>query len=304
MKKIGSTLLIVLFFLTGLCLLFYPTVSGWYNERVGSYVVSNYRAEVEDTSEEDAQVMLEEARAFNAALSGSITEFAKGSPQEETYINTLNVYDGMMGAVIIDKINVNLPIYHGTDESVLQKGVGHLEGSALPTGDEGNHVVLTGHTGLPSATLFTQLDQLVIGDTFVIEVLGESYTYEIYDILVVEPYEVDSLVPVEGKDLVTLVTCTPYGVNSHRLLVQGERIEVQQVASQEETDATDDATQTAESWLSQLPSYFPMACFASVLGVLFLLLLILPTRKKKQGKHSKASQQKNRGNANNTHHES
>lgn len=235
MRKHIFTVLIVLVFVVGLAVMLYPTFSDWYNSKMNSYVVSDYAQLVSDSSTVDYAQMLQDAIDYNENLHSLPTQFVTGEAEDQTYIDTLNVYDGMMGYISIESIGVQLPIYHGSDESVLQTGVGHLEGSSLPTGEIGNHTVLTGHTGLPTAALFTNLTQMELGDTFELYILDEVYTYEVYNIMVVEPYEVDDLEPIEGKDVVTLVTCTPYGVNSHRLLVQGEQIEVID---------TDDAVQT------------------------------------------------------------
>ncbi|MFI3251466.1 MAG: class C sortase, partial [Eubacteriales bacterium] len=165
------------------------------------------------------------ARTYNQALkNGDRTE------SDYAYNDCLNLDNGIMGYIEISKIDLSLPIYHGSSESVLQKGIGHLEWSTLPTGDLGNHTVLTGHTGLPSAKLFTNLDQVVVGDSFSVTVLDQEYLYEVEELLVVEPHEVDALARDPEKDLVTLVTCTPYGVNSHRLLVQGILVDTIQLS--------------------------------------------------------------------------
>ncbi|MFI3238649.1 MAG: class C sortase [Lachnospiraceae bacterium] len=222
-KNIFKILIFVVFFL-GLSMMLYPTVSDWYNKKMNSYVVSNYEKQISEVPNEEYVTMMEEARAFNQTLSKSIQAFENGSPNEEAYLNVFDDFNGIIGYIEIEKINVNLPIYHGTEESVLQKAIGHLEGSHFPTGDIGNNTVLTGHTGLPSADLFTGLIEIELGDTFTISVLDQVFTYEVYAITVVEPSEVSLLESIEGKDVVTLVTCTPYGINSHRLLVQGEQI--------------------------------------------------------------------------------
>lgn len=227
MKKRLSTILIVLVFVIGLIIMLYPTVSNWYNERANSYIVKTYQEDVGNKTEEEYQAMFDEANAYNDTLSGTVSDFTTGEAEEEAYIEALNVRDGMIGYITIEKLDLNLAIYHGTDETVLQKAVGHLEGSQLPTGELGNNTVLTGHTGLPSAELFTDLTSMEIGDTFQVTVLNKVFTYEVYNISVVEPTETELLMPIEGKDIVTLVTCTPYGINSHRLLVQGEQISVE-----------------------------------------------------------------------------
>ncbi len=249
MKKLVVNALIVLVFLVGAALVCYPTVSNWYNQQVNSYYIQTYQEVVDSTPYELYETMLDEARAYNATLTGEITDYVSGKAADTAYIATLDVSNGMIGAIEIDSIGISLPIYHGTDEGVLQSAVGHLEGSALPTGTEGEHTVLTGHTGLPSATLLTNLSKLSIGDTFCITVLNQVYTYEIYNILVVEPYELDALAAVEGKSLATLITCTPYGINSHRLLVQGELTGTETVSttlSDAAADATADPSEASD----------------------------------------------------------
>lgn len=211
-----------LLFVLGLGILFYPTISDQYNRMHSSKAVATYQEDVGNVTGEVYDQMLADARQYNQELtSHQGTEGANSHPV--TYEDCLNVRNGMMGFIEIDKIDVSLPIYHGTTENVLQKAVGHLDWTSLPTGDMGNHTVLTGHTGLPSAELFTDVDQLVYGDGFKLHILDETFHYEVTNITVVEPHEVNSLSRVFDKELVTLVTCTPYGINSHRLLVQGER---------------------------------------------------------------------------------
>ncbi len=265
MKKIISNILLVLVFLLGAGLIAYPTVSNWYNEQVGSYYIKTYQEVVDSTPYELYESILAEARSYNDTLDAESPTYVSGVAEDETYRNTLNINNGMMGALVIEKINVSLPIYHGTDEGVLQSSIGHLEGSSLPTGGESEHTVLTGHTGLPSATLLTNLTQLEIGDTFEVHVLNQIYTYEVFEILVVEPHEVGALAPVEGKTMATLITCTPYGINSHRLFVQGELIATETVDS---TPAQDTDTTTAPSETqSNIPAWaedFAMVCATGV----------------------------------------
>lgn len=249
MKKAAGTIGLVVVFLVGLLIMLYPTLSEWYNDQVSSRVVESYRSLAGSTSAEDQETMLAQARAYNETLSGNVQDFINGAASNPDYIASLDFMSGVMGYINIEKIGVSLPIYHGTDEGVLQKAIGHLEGSHLPTGDVGNHTVLTGHSGLPSAMLFTDLTELVVGDEFTLQVLGTTYRYAVRNIYVVEPHEVENLAPQADKDLVTLITCTPYGVNSHRLLVQGERVYDQEVdaSAQEErpvvTDSDWDLTQ-------------------------------------------------------------
>lgn len=198
----------------------YPTISNMYNQRVGSYVVGKYEEKVKE--KENYEELFLEAQEFNQNLIAN--KFVNGSIFDEQYQNALNILDGMMGYLVIDKLKIRLPIYHGTTEDVLQKAIGHLEGSHLPTGDLGNSTVLTGHTGLPSADLLTDLVDMEVGDTFKINVLDKVFLYEIFEINVVEPHEIEYLDPISIIDMVTLVTCTPYGINSHRLLVHGMQI--------------------------------------------------------------------------------
>ncbi len=220
MKKYLSNLLIALLFLGGICILLYPTFSQFYNKQLAKKAVSNYQSQLEQFSDSQYDEMFANARVFNSRLYGR----ASDNFDTVAYQNALNLGNGMMGYIEIPKINVSLPIYHGTSESILQKGVGHLEWSTLPTGDLGNNTVLTGHTGLPSAKLFTDVDQLVLGDVFYLRILDEVFYYQVNDINVVLPSEVNKISSSTKQDLVTLVTCTPYGINSHRLLVQAERL--------------------------------------------------------------------------------
>ena len=226
MKKKMSVVLPILALLAGLSLLLYPTLSDYWNSKHASQAVSNYTEEVQNLNTAEYDAMLEAAEDYNETLLGRITDYALTPEQKALYESLLNLNGtGIMGYIEIPAIDVSLPIYHGTEDSVLQVAVGHLEWSSLPVGGESTHCVLSGHRGLPSAKLFTNLDKLVEGDTFVIRVLDEVYTYEVDRILIVEPEDVSALTIVEGEDLCTLVTCTPYGINSHRLLVRGHRVE-------------------------------------------------------------------------------
>lgn len=229
MKKNLPILGAVLLLLVGSAFLLYPTVSEYYNTQNASKAVINYNEEVSMIDNATFQEMLLAAKEYNSQLSGQELQLINGEIYDQNYVEEMNVWNGMMGYINIKEIDVLLPIYHGTSDNTLRNGVGHVEGTALPTGEVGNHTVLTGHTGLPEAELFTNLVKLELGDTFELLVLNEVFAYEIIDIQVVLPYEVDSLNPLVGKDLVTLVTCTPYGINSHRLLVQAERIEIDDV---------------------------------------------------------------------------
>ena len=228
MKKKGnlSTILLILILVMGLSLMLYPTVSEAWNTRYHKRTIDNYENAVAQMDTSQYEAMWEEAVAFNARTPQSDTAFVLSDEEKITYDSLLNLTDdGIMGYVEIASIGSKLALYHGTSDVVLQVGVGHLEWSSLPVGGESTHAILSGHRGLPSARLFTDLDQLEKGDVFVLHILHETLTYEVDQILIVLPDETEALLVEEGKDLCTLVTCTPYGVNSHRLLVRGHRVE-------------------------------------------------------------------------------
>lgn len=225
-KRSIGTLVLVSIFLVGLSLLLYPTVSDWWNSMHQTRAISTYAESVAGLDDAEYDALLAKARAYNESLVGRGGRYELTEEERQEYESLLSV-DGtnVIGSIDIEKIGLTLPIYHGTDPSVLQVGVGHLEGSSLPVGGPSTHAVITGHRGLPSAKLFTDLDQLEVGDTFVISVLDETLTYEVDQIRIVEPTELSGLAIEEGQDLCTLVTCTPYGINTHRLLVRGHRVE-------------------------------------------------------------------------------
>ena len=225
MKKNRSTIILILIFLVGLSVMLYPTVSDYVNQKNQSRAVASYSEEVESLSDVDYQAYFDAANDYNRRLAETPDAFYR--PEEVSgYTDTLDVSGtGIMGYITIPKIGVELPVYHGTSDGVLQVAAGHLEGSSLPVGGAGTHAVISAHRGLPSAKLFTNLDELEVGDTFTITVLDRVLTYEVDQISIVLPTETDLLQPVEGKDYVTLMTCTPYGINTHRLLVRGKRIE-------------------------------------------------------------------------------
>ncbi len=229
MKKHLSTAALILALLAGVCLLLYPTVSDYWNTRHASRAVANYTQEVQALDRDAYDRMLAEAADYNRSLQTRENAFALTDAQQAQYDRLLDISGtGVMGYIEIPSINVSLPVCHGTSDSVLQIAVGHLSWTSLPVGGAGAHCVLSGHRGLPSAKLFTNLDRLVEGDTFVVRVLDEALTYEVDQILIVEPEDVTALQIEPGKDLCTLVTCTPYGINSHRLLVRGHRVETAQ----------------------------------------------------------------------------
>jgi sortase A len=226
MKRHFTTVLLLLILLIGLALILYPTVSNWWNSLHASKAISDYAEQVATLDDDQYEAMWEEAIAYNRSMKISAGCFVPTEEQKQWYPQVLKLGDsGVMGSIDIPSIGVSLPIYHGTDEAVLQVAVGHLDWSSLPVGGDGTHCILSGHRGLPSARLFTDLDELRVGDQFMIRVLGDILSYEVDKILIVEPHEVDSLRVEEGMDLCTLVTCTPYGVNTHRLLVRGHRVE-------------------------------------------------------------------------------
>ena len=225
MKKNRSNIILILIFLVGLSVMLYPTVSDYVNQKNQSRAVASYSEEVESLSDVDYQAYFDAAADYNRRLAETPDAFYR--PEEVSgYTDTLDVSGtGIMGYITISKIGVELPVYHGTSDGVLQVAAGHLEGSSLPVGGAGTHAVISAHRGLPSAKLFTNLDELEVGDTFTITVLDRVLTYEVDQISIVLPTETDLLQPVEGKDYVTLMTCTPYGINTHRLLVRGRRVE-------------------------------------------------------------------------------
>lgn len=220
-----STIVLVIILLTGVGILLYPSVSDWWNSMHATRAIAGYVTAVEDLSGEEREKMLEAARQYNSSLANGVNY----ELTDEEYAEYLGLLDiggtGIMGYVQISSIGVNLPIYHSVDEAVLQIAVGHIPGSSLPVGGERTHCVLSGHRGLPSAKLFSDLDQIVEGDTFTLNVMDQTITYMVDQIRIVLPEETDDLAIQDGKDYCTLVTCTPYGINTHRMLVRGRRID-------------------------------------------------------------------------------
>ncbi len=225
MRKHKTVIFLTLGFLVGICMLLYPVVSDYWNSKTQSRAIVDYESVLEDMQQEDYTEIFNRANAYNKALYETNLPMVNYS-QVYGYDDALNVtQNGMIGYLKIDRINLELPIYHGTSEDVLNKGVGHLEGSSLPIGGESTHSVMSAHRGLPSSMLFTHLDRVEIGDTFQIVVLDQVLTYQVDFIEVIEPNDISNLQIIEGKDYCTLFTCTPYGINTHRLLVRGVRIE-------------------------------------------------------------------------------
>jgi sortase A len=270
MKKHGTTIILIIVFLVGLSLLLYPTFADWWNSVHQSRAVASYVEQVAVIDKNQYAELWEAARQHNRKLLERENPFALPEEMVDDYEQLLNVGDiGIIGYVEIPEISVVLPIYHGTDEAVLQVAVGHLEWTSLPVGGENTHAVVSGHRGLPSAKLFTNLDKLVEGDLFIFRILDEILTYEVDQILIVEPHEVQHLQIEQGKDLCTLVTCTPYGINSHRLLVRGHRVENPEVAKT--VRVTADAMQIEPVVVAPI--------VATPMLLVLLIILLLPKKK-------------------------
>ena len=277
MKKKSSfvTAILIAAFFIGALLLLYPTISDFWNSFHQSRAIASYAEQVADLDENAYDRLWEDARIYNKTLGDRMNRFVMGEEQKKAYAALLNIADnGVMGYIEIPKVRCNLPIYHGTDEAVLQVAIGHVPGSSLPVGGESTHCVLSGHRGLPSAKLFTDLDKLDTGDTFILRVLDETLTYEVDRILIVEPHELSALEIEEGRDYCTLVTCTPYGVNTHRLLVRGHRVENQEEAKA--VRVTADAMQIDPVIVAPLVA----------VPLLLLLLVVLLARTGKKRKSS------------------
>ena len=225
MRNHKTVIFLTLGFLVGVCILLYPAFSDFWNSKAQSHAINDYESVLQYIEPEDYTAIFEQAYTYNERLT-QINNPLLNHGDVEGYYDTLSISDdGMIGYLQIDRIGVELPIYHGTSEEVLSRGVGHLEGSSLPVGGENTHSILSAHRGLPSSKLFTDLDRVEIGDVFKITVLDQVLTYQVEFIKVIVPTDVSDLQIVDGKDYCTLFTCTPYGINTHRLLVRGVRIE-------------------------------------------------------------------------------
>ena len=269
-----TTVFLVLLLLAGVSLLLYPSLSDYWNSMHQTRAIAGYAETVSQLDTAQYDELWQAAQEYNRALSQRETAFALTGGQKAEYESLLNVSGlGVMGYIEIPEIDCSLPIYHGTEESVLQIAVGHLEWSSLPVGGEGTHCVLSGHRGLPSAKLFTNLDKLSVGDTFMLRVLDEVLSYEVDQILIVEPEQVDALGIVPGEDYCTLVTCTPYGINTHRLLVRGHRVE--------------NAPEAARMHVTADAMQFDPLLVAPVLAIpvlmILLMILLVPKRRSKSG---------------------
>ena len=273
MKKKRNLITVLLFviFLAGLSLLLYPSVSDYWNSLHQTRAIANYTEEVAVLDQELYQEMWDAAQSYNAALAERRNTYTLSDEQMREYESLLDLSGlGIMGYIEIPEIDCSLPVYHGTEESVLQIAVGHIEWTSLPVGGEGTHCVLSGHRGLPSAKLFTNLDKLEPGDVFLLRILDEVLTYEVDQILIVEPQDTSALQIVKGKDYCTLMTCTPYGVNTHRLLVRGHRIDnIEQAHS---VRVTADAVQIEPTLVAPI--------VAIPILLLLLIALLLPKRQK------------------------
>lgn len=290
MKKKLPKIFIGLIFIIGLGIMLYPIISNLYIEHHQGNIIDEYNKTVESMPDDTLEKEREKAEGYNKMLTGNMIitdpfdpEAQKKLEENSDYYNILNIgNDNVIGYIKIPKINVSLPIYHGTSEDVLKRGVGHLQNTSFPIGGEGTHAVLSGHTGLSSAKLFTDLDKLEEGELFFIEVLGEKLAYKIDQIKIVEPSETSDLVIKSGEDYVTLVTCTPYGINSHRLLVRGTRVpyteDVEKEAKNEEN------SKVKSTWRDE---YFKALAVGlgglSILAVIFIIIVLI----KKKGRRKK-----------------
>ena len=266
-----TTILLIVILFAGLSLLLYPSVADYWNSFRQSQVIANYADELANMDADRYKELIESAQAYNETLVGRSNPYLISEEQQIQYEELLNVSGiGAMGYIEIPSINCSIPIYHGTSDAVLQIAVGHLEWTSLPVGGENTHCVLSGHRGLPSAKLFTDLDKVMIGDVFVLRILDEILTYEVDQILIVNPDETQSLMIEEGQDLCTLVTCTPYGINTHRLLVRGHRVE--NLAEAKTIRVTSDAMQIEPLLIAPI--------VASPILLILLVILLLPKKPK------------------------
>lgn len=277
-----TTVLVVIVFILGLGILLYPTFSDLLNQFRQDSLIDEYIKTTEDVSSEDLSEQIKEAEEYNSTLDPTFHDaFSGKDPKEDdVYWSLLNIDgNGIMGYMEIPKISVRLPIYHGTSERVLQHGLGHLAGTSLPVGGKGTHSVVSGHRGLPSALLLTDIDRLTYGDRFSVTVLGEKLVYQVDKITVIEPDKVSDLKPEDAGDYITLLTCTPYGINSHRLLVRGCRVEGE--TELEEVSTLQKIVQSFD-WKGKL-----LIALAGIGFIAFIIFIILKKRKKKGTKEPK-----------------
>ncbi|MCC8014224.1 MAG: class C sortase [Eubacterium sp.] len=272
MKDRISTIALVIIFLFGLCLILYPPLSNYYNSFHMTSMINDYQKAIEELDDDTYEQILAAAVSYNEQLVKTQSGLSLPPEMREEYEKQLDVTGfGVMGYIEIKSINVYIPIYHGTDDAALAAGAGHLEGSSLPIGGETAHSVICGHRGLPSAKLFTDLDKLDIGDEFTIYVLDDAYTYEVSDIYIIEPDDASKLYLVEGEDLCTLYTCTPYGINTQRLLLRGKRVD----------DSSAHLRISSEAY--KIESAIAAPIFAVPILLILLIWLIISTSRKKKG---------------------
>lgn len=272
-KNHWTSIILIVVFAVGISLLLYPTLSDMWNSRSHTRAIVNYVESVDLMKTEELQELREQAQRYNNNLLKKISRWHPDGAEHAEYMNLLNPSaNSIMAYLSIPKISVSLPVYHTTDETVLQKAVGHFEGSSLPVGGESTHSVLSGHRGLPSALLLTDLDKMLIGDVFQIKVLEETLTYEIDQILITEPGDISALDIIDGEDYCTIATCTPYGINTQRLLVRGHRIETDE---EYVIDVTGDAMRIDSALVAPFIA-------APILLVLLVVLLVKTNKKKKK----------------------
>lgn len=278
MRKHRSTIVLALVFIIGLCLLLYPSFSDWWNSFHQTQAIASYAQAVAQINDTDYDALWGAAQQYNKSLLQKQNRYHPTEEEHAEYQSILNISGtGVIGYVEIPEIAVSLPIYHGTDEAVLQVATGHIEGSSFPSGEIGTHCAISGHRGLPSAKLFTNLDKLKLGDVFILQVLNETITYEVDQILIVYPYELEALDIDETESYCTLVTCTPYGINSHRLLVRGHRVENQAQAKNVRVVA--DAI--------RIQPILATPVFALPMISILLLVMLATTRKKHKRNRTK-----------------
>lgn len=270
MKRKWTTILLLIGLLIGISLLLYPTVSDWWNSFHQTRAIASYSEKVADADDGALQKVWEEAEEYNRTLLSRTNRYRLSKEEQKEYESLLNFFgNGIMGYIEIPSIKCSLPVYHGIDDTILQIAIGHIAGSSIPVGGVGTHSVLSGHRGLPSATLFTNLDKLAEGDIFILQILDQTLTYEVDQIHIVEPDDVSDLAISPDQDLCTLVTCTPYGVNSHRLLVRGHRIE-----------NLDDGIARVTADAIQIDPILVAPAVATPILITLLILMLVNTRKK------------------------
>ena len=279
LKKQLPNIIFGLIFLVGVAVFLYPSVSNYINSKNQSRAISNYEELLNNITEEDYSKYWQEAYRYNEELINKPLSFNLSEEEKKEYNRILDpTGTGIMGYIEIENIGVNLPIYHGTEESVLQVGIGHLEGTSFPTGTNSTHAVLSGHRGLPSSKLFSDLDQMIVGDMFLLHILDKTFAYQVDNISIVLPEEANSLSIVNDKEYVTLVTCTPYGVNTHRLLVRAKRVDYnEEVRMIVPADATRYGALLVAPFIG-----------APVLVIVFIVYLVLTSKWYRRKKDEKA----------------